>query len=54
MKHEREIDLTLNDMKNKAMAMGMQYLKQAITTLQNLVLDMYKKVAFQCQACTYF
>lgn len=54
MKHEKEIDLTLNDMKNKAMAMGMQYLKQAIQALQNFALDMYKKVTFQCQACTYF
>ncbi|KAF9292163.1 receptor accessory protein 4 [Linnemannia elongata] len=43
MKHEKEIDLTLKDMKNKAMVMGMQYIKQAIQALQNLALDMYKK-----------
>ncbi|KAG0283509.1 receptor accessory protein 4 [Linnemannia gamsii] len=42
-KHEKEIDLALKDMKNKAMAMGMQYLKQAIQSLQNLALDIYKK-----------
>ncbi|KAG0375215.1 receptor accessory protein 4 [Mortierella sp. AD032] len=42
-KHEKEIDLTLKDMKNKAMTMGMQYLKQAIQALQNLALDIYKK-----------
>ncbi|KAG0275165.1 receptor accessory protein 4 [Linnemannia exigua] len=42
-KHEKEIDLALKDMKNKAMAMGMQYLKQAIQALQNLVLDIYRK-----------
>lgn len=53
MKHEKEIDLTLKDMKNKAMVMGMQYIKQAIQALQNLALDMYKKVIFQYQACTY-
>ncbi|KAF9902362.1 receptor accessory protein 4 [Linnemannia zychae] len=42
-KHEKEIDLALKDMKNKAMAMGMQYLKQAIQAIQNFALDMYKK-----------
>jgi hypothetical protein len=31
-------------MKSKAMAMGMQYLKQAIQAIQNLALDIYKKV----------
>ncbi|KAF9142289.1 receptor accessory protein 4 [Linnemannia schmuckeri] len=43
LKHEKEIDQALKDMKNKAMAMGMQYLKQAIQALQNLALDIYKK-----------
>ncbi|KAF9920656.1 receptor accessory protein 4 [Linnemannia zychae] len=41
--HEKDIDLALKDMQKKAMAMGMQYLKQAIQVIQNLVLDIYKK-----------
>jgi hypothetical protein len=37
-------------MKNKAMTMGVQYLKQAIQALQNLALDVYKKVLTQQRA----
>ncbi|KAF9082049.1 receptor accessory protein 4 [Mortierella sp. AD031] len=42
-KHEKKIDQTLKDMQKQAMAMGMQYLKQAIQFIQNLALDLYKK-----------
>ncbi|KAF9948363.1 receptor accessory protein 4 [Mortierella alpina] len=41
--HEREIDQTLKDIKKQAMAMGMQYIKQAIQVIQNFALDIYKK-----------
>ncbi|KAG0255333.1 hypothetical protein BG011_005196 [Mortierella polycephala] len=41
--HEREIDQTLKDIQKRAMAMGMQYIKQAIQLIQNLLLDLYKK-----------
>ncbi|KAF9422897.1 hypothetical protein BGZ94_008462 [Podila epigama] len=41
--HEREIDQTLLRLKSQAMAMGMQYAKQALQLLQNLILDLYKK-----------
>ncbi|KAG0208644.1 hypothetical protein BGX28_000452 [Mortierella sp. GBA30] len=41
--HEHEIDRTLKDIKKQAMVMGMQYIKQAIQTIQNLTLDIYKK-----------
>ncbi|KAF9962446.1 receptor accessory protein 4 [Mortierella alpina] len=41
--HEREIDQTLKDIQKQAMAMGMQYIKQAIQMIQNFALDIYKK-----------
>ncbi|KAF9348104.1 hypothetical protein BGX26_000443 [Mortierella sp. AD094] len=41
--HENDIDKALKDMQKQAMAMGMQYIKQAIQLIQNLVLDLYKK-----------
>ncbi|KAF9994502.1 receptor accessory protein 4 [Entomortierella chlamydospora] len=41
--HENDIDRALKDMQKQAMDMGMQYIKQAIQLIQNLVLDLYKK-----------
>ncbi|KAI8596026.1 TB2/DP1, HVA22 family-domain-containing protein [Dissophora ornata] len=43
--HENDIDKALKDMQKQAMAMGMQYFKQAIQIIQNLALDFYKKSA---------
>ncbi|KAG0328746.1 receptor accessory protein 4 [Dissophora globulifera] len=43
--HEHDIDKALKDMQNQAMAMGMQYIKQAVQMIQNLAFDMYKKSA---------
>ncbi|KAG0040617.1 receptor accessory protein 4 [Podila clonocystis] len=41
--HEHEIDQTLKNLQKQAKAMGMQYVKQGIHLLQNLVLDIYRK-----------
>ncbi|KFH73386.1 hypothetical protein MVEG_00602 [Podila verticillata NRRL 6337] len=41
--HEHEIDQTLKNLQKQAKAMGMQYVKQGIQLLQNLVLDIYRK-----------
>ncbi|KAG0100587.1 receptor accessory protein 4 [Podila epicladia] len=41
--HEHEIDQTLKNIQKQAKAMGMQYVKQGIQLLQNLILDIYRK-----------
>ncbi|KAF9318344.1 receptor accessory protein 4 [Podila horticola] len=41
--HEHEIDQTLKNLQKQAKAMGMQYIKQGIQLLQNLILDIYRK-----------
>ncbi|KAF9330568.1 receptor accessory protein 4 [Podila minutissima] len=41
--HEHEIDQTLKNIQKQAKAMGMQYIKQGIQLLQNLILDIYRK-----------
>lgn len=50
--HEHEIDQTLKNIQKQAKAMGMQYVKQGIQLLQNLILDIYRKVSLDSRLFT--